>query len=69
MAQGIQMERSAEDELHASSSCCLVAIGRVQEHTLKAHVSIEKRRQETMFNTTFSELIKYDDKMESALVI
>jgi len=28
--QGIQMERSVEDELHASSSCCLVAIGRLQ---------------------------------------
>ena len=24
------MDRSGEDELHASSSCCLVAIGRLQ---------------------------------------
>lgn len=28
--QGIQMDRSGEDELHSSSSCCLVAIGRLQ---------------------------------------
>ena len=28
--QGIQMERSQEEEMHASSSCCLVAIGRLQ---------------------------------------
>jgi len=28
--QGLAMERSAEDEMHASSSCCLVAIGRLQ---------------------------------------
>ena len=28
--QGIQMERNVEDEMHASSSCCLVAIGRLQ---------------------------------------
>jgi len=28
--QGIQMDRNPEDEMHASSSCCLVAIGRLQ---------------------------------------
>jgi len=28
--QGIQMERNPEDEMHASASCCLVAIGRLQ---------------------------------------
>jgi aryl hydrocarbon receptor nuclear translocator len=28
--QGIQMDRGNDDELHASSSCCLVAIGRLQ---------------------------------------
>jgi len=28
--QGLSMERSSEDEMHASSSCCLVAIGRLQ---------------------------------------
>jgi len=28
--QGLQMDRSAEDEMHANSSCCLVAIGRLQ---------------------------------------
>jgi aryl hydrocarbon receptor nuclear translocator len=28
--QGIQMERNVEDDMHASSSCCLVAIGRLQ---------------------------------------
>jgi len=28
--QGIAMERNPEDEMHASSSCCLVAIGRLQ---------------------------------------
>ena len=28
--QGISMDRNPEDEMHASSSCCLVAIGRLQ---------------------------------------
>ena len=28
--QGLQMDRNPEDEMHASSSCCLVAIGRLQ---------------------------------------
>jgi aryl hydrocarbon receptor nuclear translocator len=28
--QGIQLDRSQEDEMHAASSCCLVAIGRLQ---------------------------------------
>lgn len=28
--QGIQMDRNPEDDMHASSSCCLVAIGRLQ---------------------------------------
>ena len=28
--QGIQMDRNPEDEIHSSSSCCLVAIGRLQ---------------------------------------
>ena len=28
--QGIQMDRNQEDDMHASSSCCLVAIGRLQ---------------------------------------
>lgn len=28
--QGIQMDRNPEDEMHANSSCCLVAIGRLQ---------------------------------------
>jgi len=28
--QGIQLDRNPEDDMHASSSCCLVAIGRLQ---------------------------------------
>lgn len=28
--QGIQLDRSQEEEMHAASSCCLVAIGRLQ---------------------------------------
>ena len=31
--QGIQMDRNPEEEMHASSSCCLVAIGRLQVHS------------------------------------
>ena len=36
--QGIQMDRNPEDEMHASSSCCLVAIGRLQVQF--SHLSI-----------------------------
>ena len=33
--QGISMDRNPEEEMHASSSCCLVAIGRLQVNNIQ----------------------------------
>ena len=35
------MDRSGEDELHSSSSCCLVAIGRLQVNTVCDNTIVE----------------------------
>ena len=49
------MDRSGEDELHASSSCCLVAIGRLQVNTVCFHTIVENVRPEVP-NSIFSRI-------------
>ena len=42
--QGIQMDRNPEDEMHASSSCCLVAIGRLQVNCVNRRLMLRSHK-------------------------